>query len=267
MSTGRKTFMHRSGDIDWYCEQSGQGRDVVLIPSGEGDCSAFGKVAEDLAQTFRVTTFDTPGYSRSSAPANLDDISTATLGAQVAALLTSLGIRSATVYGCSSGGLATLDLVVHHRDLVRHAVVHEVALAASGKARLPPFLMAATKMDDSGIVASMSDLYANVLNEDAQLWKALGDDYHARLEKNYVTWIRRYVDGKPHPPVDPAALTGLPIIWTIGGLSLVVAVFDNIQTSHRAGIELGMLPSRHFPQVSIPDKLAAHIREVAVRPS
>lgn len=256
--------MHRCGDIDWYCEQRGQGLDVVLIPSGEGDCSSFDKVAEDLAKTFRVTTFDTPGFSRSSAPVELADISTATLAAQIATLIRSLGIKSAAVYGCSSGGLATLDLITHHRDLVRHAVVHEVAFAATSAEELPPFLAAMTTMDDGGVVAAASQIFATMLNENEELWNALGKDYHERMKKNYLTWVRRYLLGKPHPPTDAAALVGLPITWTIGGLSPVAPLMSNIKNAHRAGIELGMLPCRHFPQVSIPGILAAHIRACAL---
>lgn len=262
--TEKKQFVHRSGDIEWYCEQSGSGDDVILIPSGEGDCSAFDETAEDLARSFRVTTFDTPGYSRSSAPANPEDISTATLGDQIAALIRSLGIQSATVYGCSSGGLATLDLVARHKDIIHRAIVHEVAFAASESEEIPPFLAAVTDMDDDGIAATLSDVFANILNENKERWDALGDAYHERLKRNYVTWVKRYILGKPHLPVDPATLAGLPITWTIGGLSMVAPLMSNIQTAHRAGIDIGMLPCRHFPQVSIAGILAAHVRQAVL---
>jgi hypothetical protein len=38
-------FVHKSGGINWYCEQRGKGPHVVLVPSGEGDCAAFEVVA------------------------------------------------------------------------------------------------------------------------------------------------------------------------------------------------------------------------------
>jgi hypothetical protein len=44
--------------------------------------------------------------------------------------------------------------------------------------------------------------------------------------------------------------------------------FSNVQLAASLGIPLGLLPGKHFPQVSIPDLLADHIRRSAShRPS
>jgi len=51
------------------------------------------------------------------------------LGDQIAGLVQSLGNDPAAFYGGSSGGLAILDLVVHHGEIVRNAIVHEVPMA------------------------------------------------------------------------------------------------------------------------------------------
>lgn len=53
------------------------------------------------------------------------------LAEQIASLVESLGTYPATFYGCSSDGIAVLDLVVLHPELVRNAVVHEVAMAGA----------------------------------------------------------------------------------------------------------------------------------------
>jgi hypothetical protein len=64
-----KTFIVKTQDgIEWYCEQQGSGPNLILIPSGEGDCFSFSKTASLLSTTFTVTTFDTPGFSRTTAP-------------------------------------------------------------------------------------------------------------------------------------------------------------------------------------------------------
>jgi pimeloyl-ACP methyl ester carboxylesterase len=60
------TLRHNASGIDWYCELRGSGPSVVLIPSGEGDCGSFARVADELAKNFNVLTFDMPGFSRSS---------------------------------------------------------------------------------------------------------------------------------------------------------------------------------------------------------
>jgi pimeloyl-ACP methyl ester carboxylesterase len=84
------------GEIVWYIEQRGIGPHVVLIPSGEGDCGSFDRVADDLARDFTVTTFDTPGFSRSVADASVD-ISMVSLSHQVAKLLSALEIENAII--------------------------------------------------------------------------------------------------------------------------------------------------------------------------
>jgi len=35
------------------------------------------------------------------------------------------------------------------------------------------------------------------MNENADAWDALGEAFHKRLERNYVTWVRRYVGQTP----------------------------------------------------------------------
>jgi hypothetical protein len=46
------------------------------------------------------------------------------------------------------------------------------------------------------------------MNDDLAAWEALGDEYHARLASNYVTWVRRYVAGELPPPHSPEDLAG-----------------------------------------------------------
>ncbi|MEY9148746.1 alpha/beta fold hydrolase [Bradyrhizobium elkanii] len=250
-----------SGEITWHVEQAGSGPDVVLVPSGEGDCGSFGKVIDNLARDFRVTTFDTPGFSRSKVSDGVE-VSMTALGRQVASLIEKLGLGKATIYGCSSAGLALLDLVSNHEQLVRRAVVHEAALPElSGKDSPLGYLAA---LDDAGIVAACTDLFANFINEDKAAWMALGEEYHKRLAANYVTWVRRYLVGPQHGAVDPKSLAGRPIKWTIGELFEVKMFFSNVRLAHQAGIDLGTLPCKHFPQVSIPGVLAEHIRAAAL---
>ena len=69
-------------------EQRGAGEDVILVPSGKGDCASFEAVAADLARDYRVTTFDTPGFSRSRV-SRPETVSMTALGGQVADLVKS----------------------------------------------------------------------------------------------------------------------------------------------------------------------------------
>jgi pimeloyl-ACP methyl ester carboxylesterase len=251
--------MHcRVDSIEWYYDLRGQGPAVVLIPSGEGDCDSFDKVASALAREFTVLTFDMPGFSRSSAPPNFESYSMTQAAREVAGLVRSLRLSPATFYGCSSGGHVALSLALDHADLVRKVAVHEVPLSVHGPIRQ------LTALPDAQIAGVCRDVFRNQMNENAEAWDALGEEFHARLDRNYVTWIRRYVGADAiFRSLTPDDLRGRPVTWTIGGLNPAVAFFDNVVLAHAAGIPISLLMCRHFPQVSIPAALAAHIGNVA----
>jgi pimeloyl-ACP methyl ester carboxylesterase len=242
--------------VEWYCERQGQGPHLVLVPSGEGDCASFAKVAVLLAHSFAVTTFDMPGMSRSTAPeAAMADLTAAKLASQVISLLDELSIDIATFYGCSSGGLVILTLASVYPERVRSAIVHEVPLTKS--------LGALARLDDEAIVDTCRHIFVEIVG-DKDAWAALGPDYHARLDKNFVTWVRTYVD-RVERSFTKKELTVSPIDWTIGALSPAGLFFDNVVAACHAGIPVGLLNSRHFPQVTIPDILAEHILTAATK--
>jgi pimeloyl-ACP methyl ester carboxylesterase len=253
METVRQ-FVHSSGGIEWYCEQRGKGPPVVLVPSGEGDCASFDEVAKHLANDFTVLTFDMPGFSRSRVQSS-DDVSVPKLADQIADLIASLNLCPATFYGCSSGGFAVLDLVVRHPDIVQTAIVHEVADAAAATP-----LLGLTALDDAAIVETCMFVYGQVVNDDPAAWEALGVEYHARLAKNYVTWVRRYLAPPLPPSHSPDALAGKPIAWTVGGATPAAAFFENVVLAVKSGLPISLLTCKHFPQVSAPAMLAEHIR-------
>ena len=102
------------------------------------------------------------------------------------------------------------------------------------------------------------------MNESQEAWDALGEAYHELLKRNYVTWVRRYLAPDRFRAFSPRDLQQRPVTWTIGRLSLNAERFAaNFAVAKAAGITVGWLPCRHFPQVSIPDQLADHIAAVA----
>jgi pimeloyl-ACP methyl ester carboxylesterase len=257
--SNREAGFHRRVDfIDWYYELSGKGPTVVLIPSGEGDCGSFEKVAASLSRQFTVLTFDMPGFSRSSDPPDFANYSMGRAAREVAGLVQPLELGPATFYGCSSGAHVALTLAAEYPDVVRNVAIHEIPLSVRGD------LGAWTTLDDDGIVRACQGLFRNQMNESAEAWDGLGEAYHKRLERNYVTWVRRYV-GQPQifRQFVPEELRRRPVTWTIGGLSPAFMFFDNVLTAQAAGIPIGLLMCKHFPQVSIPDALAEHIGRVA----
>lgn len=255
--TAVSTSRERSrDDIEWYCERRGSGPDVVLIPSGEGDCGSFGNIAAALADSFTVTTFDMPGMSRTIAPEEaLEDINASKLAAQVTGLLDKLSINKATFWGCSSGGLISLALAAEYPNRVRNIIIHEVPLGTPG------ILAHFKTMDDAALIADCRHVYAKIMCEDEDKWNALGPAYHKRLEKNFVTWARNYV-GKLERSFSKEELTRRPVCWTIGSLTPAGNFFQNVVDGYAAGITVGLLPSKHFPQVTVPDVLTEHIKSI-----
>lgn len=170
-----------------------------------------------------------------------------------------LSIESAHVYGCSSGGAAVLGLVADHPTRVLSAIVHEVPMGNFEQVE------ALCQLEDSAIVETCREIFSTVMCEDKAAWEALGPEYHARLDKNYVTWIRKYVGRIEKSSLTEKELRQRPIAWTVGSLNPMGFFFENVLTAVRADVPISLLPCKHFPQVTIPEKLADHIRESAMR--
>lgn len=240
---GEFGFRRRVESIDWYCEQRGRGPTIVLIPSGEGDCGSFDRVAALLSRDFTVLTFDMPGFSRSSDPLDFANYSMTRAANEVAALVRTLGMAPATFYGCSSGGKIGLSLSVDHPDVVRNVTVHEVAGVPSGESPVGDIVRKLANAGDEEIVRACKDLFRNQLNENAEAWDSLGEAFHARLERNYVTWVRRYVGHLGTAPT-PEELRGRPVVWTIGALTYAGSVSGNVVLAQAAGLRVGLLRCR-----------------------
>lgn len=260
-----RTLKHKAADIDWYCELRGSGPSIVLIPSGEGDCGSFAKVAEALASDFTVLTFDMPGFSRSEPPPEFGKVTAGMLAEQVATLVSSLRLAPATFYGCSSAGLAVLTLAAKYPAVVRNALVHEAALV---KDSVPPeaaaALFALHDLNDEDVVKQCKNLFRTQMNSNGEAWDAVGEEYHRRLEKNYVTWARHYLwEGLADHAYTAQDLTRRPIAWSVGGLTEGWIVPANVQVARRGKITVQVLPCKHFPQVEIPGLLTARISSQA----
>jgi pimeloyl-ACP methyl ester carboxylesterase len=260
-----KAFDQHAAGINWYCETRGSGPSIVLIPSGEGDCASFARTADNLAADFSVLTFDMPGFSRSGPPPNWN-VSSGNVARQIASLTTSLGVEHATFYGCSSGGLFALALAAEHPDLVDSAVVHEVAIPLGSGSPDPanPFAKLFSP-DDKTVVETCKLLFRSFMNENQKAWDDLGADYHQRLEINYLTWARRYVGASATSGFFRAFsrqdLTRRPVTWTVGSITGGGPILEgNRKIADIGGIAIEFLSCKHFPQVSIPDLLADHIR-------
>lgn len=119
---------------------------------------------------------------------------------------------------------------------------------------------------DAEIVAFCQHVFADVICESPEAWHALPASYHQRLVKNYVTWIRGYIPSfESLLYLTDEEITRRPITWTIGTQSLAGSFYDNVARATKAGIEIGLLDCKHFPQVTIPEPFADHVKVSALR--
>lgn len=252
---------------------------VVLIPSGEGDCQNHTTVAQLLASSdtgsYTVLTLDMPGMSRTSAPPEAyASVTPKLLAKQIIGLLEKLNIQRATLFGSSSGGSAALCITGSRPDLVKCAIVHELPITDAGP--MDDML----KLSDDEISGICRNLFSNVfieqdINDGRQKWEAIGPEYHARLAKNYVTWVRHFSPDARRWTEDiqelsREQLTQRPIFWTVGGLNPAFMLQDekqmwakNIHVAKSAGLVVNCkrLMCLHFPHVTIPNDLADWILE------
>lgn len=101
--------------------------------------------------------------------------------------------------------------------------------------------------------------------ESSKAWFALPANYHERLTKNYVTWVHGYLPNfESLLYLTDEEITRRPITWTIGAQSPAGLFYDNVSRATRAGIEIGLLNCRHYPQVTIPEAFAEHVKVSAL---
>jgi hypothetical protein len=84
----------------------------------------------------------------------------------------------------------------HRSNVEVNGAPMRVAEARTGPLVLLPALCA---LSDDEVVEQCKTIYREFMNDDPAAWDALGRDYHARLERNYVTWVRHYVNHYREP--------------------------------------------------------------------
>ena len=141
----------------------------------------------------------------------------------------------------------------------------------------PDVLLDMKKMDDTEITAACERLFGNKFieqdaNDGSKKWEALGPEYDRRMAKNYVTWVRSYVDSVEAAAREvasvPANLQRRPVFWTVGSLNQGAemgqgAWKSNFEVTRAAGLKVDVerLKCLHFPSVTVPEELAGWIEE------
>lgn len=111
-----------------YYETRGAGPLLILVPGANGDGTVFGALADRLAPSHTVVTYDRRGFTRSALIGAQDYARRlATDADDVARLIQHLGDTPATVLGSSSGAVVALQLVLDHPGVIDAVVAFEPA--------------------------------------------------------------------------------------------------------------------------------------------
>jgi 3-oxoadipate enol-lactonase len=111
----------RSGHLDVWTEQVGEGPDVLLI-GGLGDTVESWQFQLDgLADTYRMTAFDNRGAGRTRMPDQPATVEA--MADDAAAVLRAFDVPSAHVAGFSGGSIISQELALRHPEMVRSLVL------------------------------------------------------------------------------------------------------------------------------------------------
>ncbi|MET9550908.1 alpha/beta hydrolase [Streptomyces sp. NPDC006627] len=110
-----------------YFEVRGEGPLLLLIGGGNSDAAVFKRLADVLAGSHRVVTYDPRGNSRSVLDGPPVDQKVEEHADDAYHLIEHLADPGESVYvfGSCSGGLTALELAIRHPDRVRSVVAHE----------------------------------------------------------------------------------------------------------------------------------------------
>lgn len=114
-------IVRTSDGVSLHVQDEGKGPSVVLISGLGGEAAFWAGIAEQLAERFRVVTFDQRGTGRSDrpeAPYTLELLAQDTVD-----LLDALAIDQACVVGHSTGGVIAQLLATNWKHRVRAAVL------------------------------------------------------------------------------------------------------------------------------------------------
>jgi pimeloyl-ACP methyl ester carboxylesterase len=108
-----------------YYELRGNGSSLLFISGATGDAGHWTGVADTLADTYTVITYDRRGNSRSPRPPGWASTTIDEQADDAAALLRGLSMAPAIVFGTSAGASIAANLAIRHPAVLRGVVFHE----------------------------------------------------------------------------------------------------------------------------------------------
>lgn len=267
------------GGAQLYYELRGTGPTLLFIPGASGDAGSFEAAAQWLADRYTVLIYDRRAHSRSPWPEGWSHTSIDEQGDDAAALLRTLGLAPAHVFGTSSGATIGLNLALRHPQVVRNAVLHEPPKIGVLPQRDELLATLRARMDaarrEGGDGAAMANFIGWIAGSSEGDMAAAA---MARVLGNGTVWLDQelgVVDryDAPDALVDEVRV---PIAITVGSEGATALHQDLLQgyaqtlqaLADRLGGRLQRLSGAHVPYRTDPALFARELRELlAVLPS
>ena len=120
----------RVNGLDLYYELHGSGQPLVVLPGSFWTIEAMGELVPQLATTRRVIAVELQGHGHT---ADIDrPLSFESMADDIAALITSLGLEQADLFGYSLGGGVALQTAIRHPEVVRKLALASTAFKRDG---------------------------------------------------------------------------------------------------------------------------------------
>ena len=259
----------RVNGVDLFYDVAGSGEPLVLVHGMWTDHSSWQFVVPQLAEAFRVLTYDRRGYSRSERPPAQG--SRRTDEDDLAALIEAFDLAPAHLVGNSHGASISLGLASRRPDLVRSVVAHEPSLlrTASGNAQLRP-MMAQTQATLEAVACQLraGDIEAGVAKfiEEVALGAGMWEQIPVESRRMFMHNAPTFLDSMGDPcwaDLDLETLTrcGVPVLLTDGRQSppWLPAVVTEIARVVAGVGRHTFAGSGHAPHLTEPDE---HVRTI-----
>jgi pimeloyl-ACP methyl ester carboxylesterase len=251
--------------VNLRVEQSGAGEPLVLVHGSWNDRHSWALVEDDLAQAFRVLSYDRRGHSGSedgTVPGTRRDDED-----DLAALIESLDLGPAHVVGNSYGGSTALGMAVRRPDLVRSVTAHEpplTALVADDPAVQQAdaaFRAVARTIERGDIEAAAGQFVAAVVGPGA--WETVPAQMKDTMITNAGTFAAEVRDAEGYG-LDLEALSRLdrPVVLSNGDQSppFFRRIIDQLARAARSAEVVTFPGAGHVPHATHPEEWVALVK-------
>jgi pimeloyl-ACP methyl ester carboxylesterase len=221
-------FAEANGVRLYYELNGDRGDPIVLIHGSWVDHTSWDLAVPNLAESFRVLTYDRRGHGRSEKTGTQGSGDEDALDAS--ALITQLGLVPAHVVGNSFGGSVALKLAARQPSTFRSLMVHEPPLfdlLRSESSAIPMLLEEQKRIErvirllESGDKVGGARLFMETIILRPGMWEMLPEQLRETIVANADTWLDETRD-PTSLNVDLEALAQFrkPTLLTYGGKGL-----------------------------------------------